>query len=361
MDTDTPALGAPGLQRFHELRYDAINAVTERFYAVHGSIYARFGQKGRDACRQDLAFHLEFLRPVLEFGLIQPMVDYLRWLASVLASRQVPAEHLSLSLDWLAEFFSASMEGPDARIVVAALRNTKARFLAADDAGPAMHGTAPEPWPEYEAFESALLAGNRRGAAEIVDRRLEQGHSIVEAELHMIQPALYGIGRKWQNNQVSVAQEHLATAIAQSVMAQGLMKAELPPSNGKTVLLACVAENNHCVGLQMVADGFQLAGWEVQFLGANVPTDALLKHIGERKPDLLGLSVSFAQQLRTVKEVMLRLTQSHGTARPPVIVGGLAINQFKSLAGALGADAWSPDAASAVASSPAFATQPGMA
>ena len=128
MDIDTPVLGAEGIKRFQALRAEAIEAVTGRFYADHASVYARFGQKGRDACREDLAFHLEFLRPVLEFGLIQPMVDYLRWLAVVLTSRDVPAGHLPQSIDWLAEFFSARLEAPDADIVVAALRRAKERL-----------------------------------------------------------------------------------------------------------------------------------------------------------------------------------------------------------------------------------------
>jgi MerR family transcriptional regulator, light-induced transcriptional regulator len=360
MNIDTPVLDAAGLQRFQELRPEAIDAVTDRFYASHGAVYAQFGARGREACREDLAFHLEFLRPVLEFGLIQPMVDYLRWLASVLATRDVPATHLSLSLDWLGEFFAAAMAGPDGQIVVTALHHSKARFLEADDALPAIYSMMPEAWPECAAFESALLAGDRHGAGSLFERCLEQGRSLVDAELHMIQPALYGIGQKWQNNQVTVAQEHLATAISQSVMTHGLVKSEVPASNGSRVLLACVAGNNHSVGLQMVADAFQLAGWEVQYLGANVPTTALIQHLGQCKPDLLGLSVSFAQQLRVVKEIMSRLAQAHSAARPPVIVGGLAINQFNRLAGGLGADAWSPDAASAVASASKLASQPGL-
>jgi len=360
MDIDTPVLNAAGLLRFQELREEAINAVTERFYSSHGSIYAQFGQRGREACREDLAFHLEFLRPVLEFGLIQPMVDYLRWLATVLVTRDVPSEHLALSPEWLAEFFAASMQGADAQSVVKALHNVKDRYVEANPAQPAMYDRMPEPWPECATFESALLAGDRRSAESLIARCLEQGRGLIDVELHIIQPALYGIGRKWQNNEVTVVQEHLATAISQAAMTSGLLKSAVSAANGRKVLLACVEGNNHAVGLQMVADAFLLAGWEVQYLGANVPTKALLLHIAQYKPDLLGLSVSFAQQLRVVREITSQLTRAHGQARPPVIIGGLAINQFDRLAGQLGADASSPDAQSAVASGSKFALQSGI-
>lgn len=350
MSIDTASLDAPSLQRFQSLQSEAVHAVENRFHATHGAIYAQFGERGIQACREDLAFHLEFLRPALEFGIVQPMVDYLRWLASVLATRGIPTQHIPLSLDWLSEFFVANMAAPEAAIIVAALNNSKARFLEVDDAAPAIYEMMPEPWDDSEPFENALLAGDRPRATALLDSCFQQGHGLVDAELHMIQPALYSIGLKWQNNQVTVAQEHLATAIAQSVMTYGLIKSEVPASNGNTVLLACVEGNNHSVGLQMVADAFQLSGWEVQYLGANVPTNALLQHIGQRKPDLLGLSVSFAQQLRVVKEIISRLAQSYGAKRPSVIVGGLAINQFHRLAGKLGADGWSPDANAAIVS-----------
>ena len=348
MSIDTPALDAAGLRRFVELGPAAVDAVTERFYTEHGASYAQFGPRGRAACREDLAFHLEFLRPVLEFGLIQPMLDYLHWLAQVLASRDVPATHLALSLEWLAEFFASHLDGADAAIVLPALHDIQARFQLPNDGPSALDRLMPEAWPESDLFARALLGGDQRGARALLDQCFDQGHGLVATEMHMIQPALYSVGQQWQNNQVSVAQEHLATAIAQSVMTRGLLKSRLPASNGRTVLLACVEGNNHCVGLQMVADAFQFDGWEVQYLGASVPTAALVKHVGLVKPHLLGLSVSFAQQLRVVKDVMAQLALALGAARPPVIVGGLAINQFSPLANQLGADGWSANAQAAV-------------
>jgi methanogenic corrinoid protein MtbC1 len=356
MDADVRSLGASGLGRFQELRADAVSAVTDRFYKTYGHDYSQYGARGREACFEDLNFHLEFLRPVLEFGLLQPLVDYLHWLASVLAARGIPAEHLPLSLDWLAEFFCVHMEAEDAQIVATATERAKIQFLQTGSRAVAADSMVPEPLPECEAFESALLAGDRRGAQAILKRVLEEGRGLVAAELHLIQPALYGIGLKWQNNQVSVAQEHLATAISQSLMMHALLSSQVGAATGHKVLLSCVEGNNHSVGLQMVGDAFQLAGWEVQFLGVNVPTNALLQQVGRFKPDILGLSISFAQQLRALKQIMLRLA---ATARPAVIVGGLAINRFHRLAGELGADAWSRDALSAIESAAGLLTQAG--
>ena len=346
MDALLETLGERGLQRFHTLEPDAVSAVTERIHATLGSAYAQFGPRGRDACREDLAFHLEFLRPVLEFGILAPMVDYLCWLARVLAARSIPGEHLALSLDWLAEFFAANMEPSDSAVVTAALRAARTKLLAASQT-PLLPAPPPEPGPA-EAFETAILAGDQREALAVMNSCIDSGHDLVDFELHVVQAAMYRIGEKWQANQVTVAQEHIATAIVESVMTAALLRSPPLAPIDKRVLLACVAGNHHTVGLRMVADSFQLNGWEVQYLGADVPTPSLIRQIGVWSPDLVGLSLAFPQQLRIGKDVIARLRARYGPARPPVMIGGLAINHFDRLVDMVGADAYAFDAQAAI-------------
>jgi methanogenic corrinoid protein MtbC1 len=159
---------------------------------------------------------------------------------------------------------------------------------------------------------------------------------------------MYAIGERWQANEVSVAQEHMATAIVQAVMTVALLRATPRAAANRRILLACVEGNQHALGLRMVADSFQLAGWEVRYLGASVPTVALVGAVVEWKPDLVGLSVSFAQQLPVVKAVIAQLEARLGATRPGVMIGGLAINAFAPLAELVRADATGVDAAEAL-------------
>lgn len=354
-DALTPLDGAL-LERFDALRPAAITSVCDRFYGTHGSIYQRFGPKGRERCREDLAFLLEFLRPVLEFGLVETMVEYLSWLRSVLAARAIPGDHVLLSLEWVGQFLALSMEPADARKVGLAVRDVAARLAQAPET-PAVAPLPDAPWPEAKAFETALLSGSQRGAAAIVDRSLADGRGLVDVEMGIIQPSLYHVGEQWQANLVSVAQEHMATAIARAVMTNALLNSAPPASKHKRVLLACVEGNHHGLGLHMVADAFQLNGWDVQYLGADVPNNALVKQALAWEADLVGLSVSFAQQAHAVREAIALLAAERGAARPPVFVGGLAINRFDVLAKLLGADAHFADARSAAAGAERITTR----
>lgn len=204
------------------------------------------------------------------------------------------------------------------------------------------------PWPETPEFEAALLGGHHRQAHAVLQRCLARRQSLIGFELHVIQPALYQIGEKWQTNQISVAQEHMATAIAQSVMTVGLQKAQAWEMIDLHVLLACVEGNHHALGLQMVADAFLIAGWQVQFLGGNVPSASLLQQADKWKPDVIGLSVSLRQQIPVAKTVISRLGQHFGKNRPAVMIGGLAFQRFHSLAGLLGDARFCSDSQAAV-------------
>ena len=221
--------------------------------------------------------------------------------------------------------------------------------MASGDAAAASAAPPLAPWPELEAMQAALIAGDHRAALEIVNGCFDAGRNLVEIEAQVLKPAMYYIGDKWQANEVSVAQEHMATAIVEMAMSMALLRSPPPAPNGRKVLLACVAGNQHTIGLRMVADAFQLAGWDTQYLGANVPTAALVKQIVQYKPDLIGLGLSFGQQLVVVKDVIAQLSARLGPSRPPVIVGGLAINQFDRIADMVGADGSGRDAQAAVA------------
>ena len=119
-----------------------------------------------------------------------------------------------------------------------------------------------------------------------------------------------------------MAQEHLATALALSVMTPDLWRSSRPVPNGRKVLLACARDNHHSVGLQMVADAFSLAGWDVNFLGANVPSDALVKYAMEWKPDLVALSASLPEHVRELKIAITQLGRALAEGCPPILVGG---------------------------------------
>lgn len=342
-------LDANGMWQFLDLQAGGVKTVCERLHATQGDQFRRFGALGKDACSEDLAFHLEFLAPVLEYRMLPPMVDYLLWRHAILSAHALPTWHLSLSLEWFAEFFAERMVPPAGPLVTVTLRAARRRYEQTSGT-PFQHIALHEPWPEAADSEAALLDGHRPRAIAIMQECLARDHRLVDCEPRVIQPALYAIGAKWQNNLVSVAQKHLATAIAQSVMALALPSTPPASSVDKRVWLSCVAGNHHALGLQVVADAFLVAGWKVQLLGADAPDSALLQQTAAWRPDLIGLSISLPQQAREARAFMAPLHARFGDARPAVMVGELACNRLGVLAVVIGADLTGIDSRAAVKS-----------
>lgn len=348
MRDEVRTLSKDGLERFNALGPDAISAVAERLYTIHKPVYARYGSRGREACHETLATHLEFLKPVLEFGQIHHMADYLIWLTDLLNLYTIPEKHLSTSLDWLDEFFIEHMNLEDSAVVGDALRAARTQSLKVNKL-PIARPLSIESWPEAIPFEAAILIGDHGAAMSIMDQLLDDSHKLPEIERHIVQPALYGIRRKWQSNQITLVCEQMAAAIVKSVLIAAMLRSPASPQNGQRVLLGCAEGNDHDIELRIVADTFLIEGWEVRCLGASVPTQELLDQAITWRPDLLILSVSLMPQLLSANLTITQLNERLGSERPSVMISGLAISHYGRLASIIvGADSWSTDARGAI-------------
>ena len=72
----------------------------------------------------------------------------------------------------------------------------------------------------------------------------------------------------------------------------------------------------------MIADFCELRGWRSPFLGANTPLADLLQLIEERRPDLLGLSLSIYFNLPSLLKALDAVSGKYPDL--PILVGGQA-------------------------------------
>lgn len=188
----------------------------------------------------------------------------------------------------------------------------------------------------------AQLAGNRREALRIVlDEGVARGASVLDLELEVIQEAQREIGRLWQQNVISVAEEHMATAISNVALSRLYDHATRERENGKKVVVACVEGELHDFPARLVADALDLAGFEVRYLGASVPTEGLVATLERERPDLLALSVTMTFNVPALREAVQRV---RAASRVPIAVGGHACAWMSELVGDVGAEVTGADA-----------------
>ncbi|MFC1960641.1 B12-binding domain-containing protein [Chloroflexota bacterium] len=197
-------------------------------------------------------------------------------------------------------------------------------------------------------YTQSILNGNRLQAEKLVFDTLDQGRNIRDIYLKIIQPSLYEVGRLWEIGQVSVAQEHLATAITQSILSAIYARVKLPSSLEQHASVACLEGNYHEIGPRMLADFLQMAGYNTRFLGTNTSVETLIEMIQTLKPVVIGLPATTSNHVETVKLAIDRVRTDFTSYRPTIMVGGLAFNDVDGLWKTVRADLWQENGGLAV-------------
>lgn len=198
-----------------------------------------------------------------------------------------------------------------------------------------------------DLLRAAATVGDEYAAIDIARAALDAGVPVESVLLDVVAVAQARVGQDWAANLLTVAQEHTATAIHEQVIA---VLAHEPsarpdcsgPSKGR-VSVACVDGEWHTFPARLLAEVLMLRGWQVDYLGAHVPTPYLVVHVHRTAPDVVALSGSIATRLPAA-HAAITACQAAGA---PVIVGGAAFGPDGRYACLLGADAWAPDARAA--------------
>ena len=196
-----------------------------------------------------------------------------------------------------------------------------------------------------DRYLAAVLAGDRRAALAVVDDAVRADVGVRALYLEVFQPVMREIGRLWQENRITVADEHLATAITQAAMARlydQLFVGGAAP--GPLLVAACADQERHELGLRMICDVLEMEGWDTVFLGASVPVEDLVRMVLDRRPQVVALSASIAPHVARVREAVTAIRVAVPRDGPMIVVGGRAFTDNPGLAGRLGADLTARDA-----------------
>ena len=128
----------------------------------------------------------------------------------------------------------------------------------------------------------AALAERNRGAA--VSAAVEAVRSdridVISLYDQVLLPLMVDTGAQWQAGSTRVWEEHFATATVRTIVdalyPSVVKAAAAAPPRTDSVLLACPPDEAHDLGLRMLADRFEIAGWQTHYLGANTPVAEII-------------------------------------------------------------------------------------
>ncbi len=304
---------------------------------------------GREKSVRDVGYHLAYLSEAIAAADPSLFAEYTAWVKTLFAGLGFSDDALTTTLactrETLADRLPESLHPPINQTIDAGLE-----ALKRTSADPPNHIEAHSPLSGLaQRYMDALLAGDRHTSSKMILSAVDHGVLVRDIYLLVFQPVQREIGRLWQTNQISVAQEHYCTAATQLIMSQLYPRIFSAERTGYRLVATCVGGELHEIGVRMVADFFEMDGWDTYYLGANTPTEGILSTIETRQPDVLGISATITMHVSDVRALIKQVRASDAGENVKILVGGYPFNVAPDLWRRVDADGHASDAQQAVA------------
>jgi methanogenic corrinoid protein MtbC1 len=191
------------------------------------------------------------------------------------------------------------------------------------------------------------------GVPQIVDRvraMCRGGLPLAACYLHLVAPAARHLHDLWQCERADFV--GVSVAVGRMQQAVRRLEGELVPGaggvySGRRALVVAVPGEQHGLGVQLVAEFFRQAGWDVS---SEPPQGAaqLVQRVRVTRFDVVGLSVSRDAALPAVAPLIDALRHASRNRHLRILVGGAAFRSHPEYAANLKADATGQDALQAV-------------
>jgi DNA-binding transcriptional MerR regulator len=172
---------------------------------------------------------------------------------------------------------------------------------------------------------AACMAYNESDA----DQALNQAFALYPVEavvIELLQAALHEMGEMWHAGGTSVQQEHFASALAARRL-DSLISAAPQPTRKETILLACPPEELHAFPLLLLSLLLRRRGWNIVYLGADVPLSRLEETVQSVRPVLVVLAAQGLVAAAALRDTAVLLSKM----AVPLAYGGRIFNQLPEL------------------------------
>lgn len=196
--------------------------------------------------------------------------------------------------------------------------------------------------------QSRLIAGDEAGTWALINEALAGGAEPSEVHRLMIIPSMANVGQLWADGQLSVLEEHRATATVHRVLGRMTPMFRHRGRRRGSIILGTVPGDSHSTPTALLADLLADQSFEVVDLGANTPAECFIGAAAELD-DLVavGICAMVSEHLDQLGQVALHLRSADLGAA--VLGGGAAVSFASDEWLAQHLDGWSTDVDSALA------------
>lgn len=197
-----------------------------------------------------------------------------------------------------------------------------------------------------QEIDQLIQQGRGKKVCETIQAAMDEGISAADILREGMLPAMSAIGEKFKNNEVFVP-EVLVAAHAMN-MGMALLKpymADCGIEPAGTAVIGTVRGDMHDIGKNLVKMMIEGKGLRVVDLGVDVSPEKFLEAAEENHADIICCSALLTTTMGEIKNILAYLEARNVRGKYKVMIGGAPVSQ--SYCDAIGADYYTPDAASA--------------
>jgi methanogenic corrinoid protein MtbC1 len=320
----------------------------DRQYALQAKFWEPYRSDGYTKCLRDTGYNFSYLAQALEVNHTALFLDYIAWIKVLFANLGFPSQVLITSLNCMKQ---ALQETLPSELAVLACNFIDTALEHQSFISETLESCLSPAAPLHELasnYLDALLLGDRRAASQLILDSAAHGTPVKDIYMDVFQPCQHEIGRLWQMHRVSVAQEHFCTGVTQMIMSQLYTYITSAEKKDYLIVATSVGGELHEVGIRMVVDFLEMDGWNTYYLGANTPTESVLRAIKELRPDIVAISATISFHVSKVTQLIDSIRSSPRVPPVKILVGGYPFNITENLWRQVGADGYARSAQEAI-------------
>lgn len=194
---------------------------------------------------------------------------------------------------------------------------------------------------------TAMINSDRSGAAEIIGLALADGITPQEVIADILDPAIVQLGRLWEAESMSLAQNFVASKIAEDTLLRCIPDQAANTHAKGAVVIGNIEDDFHSLGRKTVSLFLSASGWEVHDLGNDVPAEEFLEKALEVGACVIGASAMMQTTALNIRKLRQLIDERGLAGRIKLAVGGAVFNWRPDLVVEVGGDGTARNAAGA--------------
>lgn len=183
-----------------------------------------------------------------------------------------------------------------------------------------------------------MIAADRPGASRIIEEALAGGIAPRQVITGILDPAIVSLGKMWEEQCMSLAQNFVASKIAEDTLLRCIPVKEERRSSKGSVVIGNIEDDFHSLGRRAVGLFLEAAGWDVHDLGNDIPAEQFIEKACEVSASVIGVSAMMQTTAMNIGKVRKLLDKYNLNSSVKLAVGGAVFNWRPELVAEVGGD-----------------------